>query len=247
APESFDAWLDQHRTGRTPIPAPGIELIMQLLTDEPVARLLGDPAQAEIAGPEPVGGVPCRQISGRSSGYSISLWIEDGDQPWLRRMRVTSAGDEQSGAPAVEMDLAFDSWSAEAPDDDIFAIAPPADFTRAESLYPDAKQRAAGSPPRARPGGPSPSGERGLAPAFELELLGGGRLELSKHVGKDVIVLDFWATWCRPCVMALPVVSEAALSLKDRGVAFYTVNLREPQNKVAAFMQARSWDFPVAL
>jgi hypothetical protein len=46
-----------------------------------------------------------------------------------------------------------------------------------------------------------------LAPSVDLALLGGGKFLLSAHRGK-VVVLDFWATWSRPCRTALPILEK---------------------------------------
>jgi len=67
---------------------------------------------------------------------------------------------------------------------------------------------AACEPPPSAPG-PPPSADLGPAPAFEIDLLGGGRLSLDGLRGK-VAVIDFWATWCAPCVEAVPILNRVA-------------------------------------
>ncbi len=62
------------------------------------------------------------------------------------------------------------------------------------------------------------------APAFKLAALEGGAVDLREHLGKDVIVLDFWAVWCPPCREALPEVGALARELHGDGVAIYAVN-----------------------
>lgn len=61
-----------------------------------------------------------------------------------------------------------------------------------------------------------------VAPDFSVEARGGGRLKLLEFKGK-VIVLDFWGTWCRPCLRGLPHLEEVYQATKDQGVIVFAV------------------------
>jgi len=60
------------------------------------------------------------------------------------------------------------------------------------------------------------------APDIVIQPTGGTSIRLSELKGK-VVILDFWAIWCPPCRIGLPMVSEVASKYKDRGVVFYAI------------------------
>lgn len=61
-----------------------------------------------------------------------------------------------------------------------------------------------------------------LAPAVELTLVDGSKTTLADHKG-EVIVLNFWATWCVPCRKELPLLDAYYRKIRDRGLRVYAV------------------------
>lgn len=80
------------------------------------------------------------------------------------------------------------------------------------------------------------------APAFKIDKLGGGSISLEDYRGK-VLMLDFWATWCAPCVHEMPILVKLAKEYEDQGLAFVAASREDsPQTEkvdVALFVDRR--------
>ena len=95
---------------------------------------------------------------------------------------------------------------------------------------------------------PSDAGTAGqaLAPDFTLERLGGGSVTLSDLRGQ-VVVVDFWASWCGPCVESMPHLQELHERYAGQGVVVLAVNVEEPDERVARFVEEGGYTFTVLL
>ena len=63
-----------------------------------------------------------------------------------------------------------------------------------------------------------------IAPDFELKDADGNLVKLSDYRGK-LVFLNFWATWCEPCVWEMPLMMTLNDTLKDRGFEVLTVSV----------------------
>ncbi len=84
------------------------------------------------------------------------------------------------------------------------------------------------------------------AKSFKLPLLAEGEFDLTKEKGK-VIVLDFWATWCGPCIKSLPEMIDHMSAFDPAKVRFVGINQAEDKDTVKTFLATRGWKFDVAL
>lgn len=76
-------------------------------------------------------------------------------------------------------------------------------------------------------------GDDTAAPELELVHHQGGRVRLSDYKGK-VVLIDFWATWCPPCVEEMPWLTALAQEYEENGVVFLAVSHDEPAERVQA-------------
>ena len=81
----------------------------------------------------------------------------------------------------------------------------------------------------------------------ELEIaftaLGGAEIDLAKMKGK-VVLVDFWATWCGPCVGEMPTVIAAYDKFKDKGFEVVGISLDQDKAALEGFIKEQGMTWP---
>jgi peroxiredoxin len=131
------------------------------------------------------------------------------------------------------------SWAALAPC--VLAVACGGQLAGSGSSAPGAVAPADGAA-EARAAGAAP-------PDFELATLDGGSVRLSDHLGKDVVLIDFWATYCEPCLRAMPHLDELYTKHRGRGFVVLGVCIDGPDSlpEVRAEVRKLGVTFPILL
>ena len=93
---------------------------------------------------------------------------------------------------------------------------------------------------------PPPLGRGAQAPGFELPLLDGERLSLAGLEGR-VVLLNFWATWCKPCEDEMPAMARLYEALREGGFELVAISVDEADADVQGFARRYALPFPVAL
>ena len=84
----------------------------------------------------------------------------------------------------------------------------------------------------------------GLPPNLVLKTLDGKEMSLASFRGRTVVI-NFWATWCQPCVAEMPALQRMRERLSPEGVEVIAVNLKESAAQIAPFVEQLGLTFPV--
>jgi len=84
------------------------------------------------------------------------------------------------------------------------------------------------------------------APDFTLTDITGKKHTLSALKGQ-VVLVDFWATWCPPCISSIPLLEELFQEYKDKGVQVLGVDMDDDVTEVAPFAKELGMTYPVLL
>ena len=89
------------------------------------------------------------------------------------------------------------------------------------------------------------SSSQNAAPDFKLDSLDGKTVQLASLKGK-IVVIDFWATWCPPCRIVLPLVNKIYEQTRGKDVEVYGISTdRVSSEKVKSFVKENKITMPI--
>ncbi|MFM1913722.1 MAG: hypothetical protein RIR51_1565 [Bacteroidota bacterium] len=88
-----------------------------------------------------------------------------------------------------------------------------------------------------------------IIPAFELNDPKGNSLNFEDLKGEKLTIIDFWATWCKPCLNAIPRLIELSEKYQDKGVKFIGISVDGPRSiaKVLPMVETLKIPYPILL
>lgn len=93
------------------------------------------------------------------------------------------------------------------------------------------------------------SGQGAQAANFTARDINGKTVQLSDYLGKQVVLLDFWSTFCEPCLAEFPHLERLYQSEKGKGFVVLAISMDGPETiaNVPAFAKRNNLSFPVLL
>ena len=232
----------------------GFPMLAALISDKPFDSIMAGVKTGQLVGEETLDGVKCQHAKFTQDEFDWEIWIQAGPKPLLRKIvpdytrafaKMVEGTGEQTPllkGMTASMTVSMDNWTVDAAlPAELFAFVPPAGTQKVDSLLPGKDD-----PPGADGDAPSPLIGK-PAPTFKIPQFDGGEFDLSAFRDKNVVILDFWATWCGPCRQAMPQLLEVAAAYKDKGVIFCAMNEDEDKDTIQKFLTAQKLQPQVAL
>jgi peroxiredoxin len=97
--------------------------------------------------------------------------------------------------------------------------------------------------------GAAVAGDGDLAPPFRAQTLDGARLDLAHYLGKDVVFVSFWATYCEPCKSEMPSLQRFHERFAKDGLTVVSVAMDGPDTKsgVSPYIRKQGYTFAVVI
>jgi len=92
-------------------------------------------------------------------------------------------------------------------------------------------------------------GAEGKAPDFALPNIDGKVIKLADLLTRGPVVIDFWATWCKPCIKGFPALQQIHDKYKEQGLTVVAISVDSPKSRsrVGPFIKSQKYTFEVLL
>ncbi len=210
-------------------------LPLALMTDDAAAQIQDGMSSVEYVAREQMNGKSVHHLKLTQEARDVELWISAEGPPLVHQVTMLLTKNREQNGQTLQMTMQqierFSDWKLNAKvGDDAFAFSPPTGTKPVENVL-GRRRPLIGKP----------------APPVAFKLLDGADVRLDEQVGKSVVMLDFWATWCGPCRAEMPLLAEIAAVYRDKGVKFYAVNLQEEPQQIRDYLASENLNVTVAL
>ena len=218
---------------------PPLSLLAEYTSASPFAPLLVEGMEIKVLGEENINGVLCEGVAFSYEGLDMKAWFSKGDTPLLQRIvpeipELVKKVKENEGADDITVSISLDSkqWKVGGDMQSLLVFTPAKDVEKVDRFYKKSKAH----------------GLKGkVAPPIKLSMMDGSIFELANQKGKEIVVLDFWATWCVPCRQGMPILSKVVKEFEGKGVRLYAVNLNEDASAIQQFLDSTGLDLTVVM
>ena len=164
--------------------------------------------------------------AGPDEKFDRTIWIDKGTQTILK-VEEHSSGRLNGVEQESEVTTLYPRTILDSPlPDSLFVFSAPADAHQVKEL-PTAREEALGA---------TLIGDR--VPPLKLKAADGTVTPIESFRGKTVLI-DLWATWCAPCVAALPQMAKLAQEGKDKGLVLIAIDRDQDAIKAAAYLKEK--------
>ena len=230
----------------------GSPAVPALFSDDPYKAVIQGARKVSHVGVEKIKGKNYDRLRFEQPRVDWDIWIAQGDNPSIHKIvpdvaKALKEMQKQASGQApqdmkVDIKVQIAQWKANPKlGKNAFKFSAPSDAKEVGSwMEAVQQQRQSQAQGQSKMVGQA-------APDFTLEQLDGDKVKLSQHKGENVVVLDFWATWCPPCKKALPIVEKLTKKFEDKGVVIYAVDQREEAKTVRKYLKDADLDLNVLM
>ena len=212
----------------------GVELLIQ---PQIRAELIAKIARIKPIGTETVDGQPANHMQlVLRDGRLFDVWFTTGKHPMLIKLVTTLVIPISDQQTFRLVNTSSFSWKVGGPlPAETFQIDVPSDATRVEDLLSALQdgdiRQLLGKP----------------APPLTLQDLSGKTVRLADYLGKKVVVLIFWASWCAPSTSEMETLNAFVSEAEEKGAVVLAINLKEQPAEVQATVAEHHYQGTVLL